>query len=114
MALWGPENMCIKGARSLTPPHTHTHCTAILGNQVEFRFPYILHLEPLHVAPEKIFDDQTVGASVNIDQSHWVAIKYHGGIIWLLDSAKEPIARQLNELCTIQELYPDLPRCLFR
>ena len=70
--------------------------TAVLGIQVEFRFPYILDLEPLHVTPEKLFDDQTVGALVNIEQSHWVAIKYHGGIIWLLDSAKVPIARQMS------------------
>ena len=54
---------------------------------------YVMSLEPLHKSPAMIHS--CVGAIVNVDNIHWVALKSIAGKIWLLDSQKNP--RQLSE-----------------
>ena len=48
---------------------------------------YDLKLQPLYVDPVLIH--RCVGALVNLDDEHWVALKAISGKIWLLDSLKK-------------------------
>jgi len=48
------------------------------------RVEYTMSLKPLYKHPEEIHS--CVGAVVNVDDRHWVAIRSQGGEIWLLDS----------------------------
>ena len=50
------------------------------------RIEYVLELEPLYMDPAKLH--RAVGALVNVEQRHWVALRSLGGKIWLLDSEK--------------------------
>ena len=54
---------------------------------------YVMQLRPLYVAPSHLHT--CVGAIVNIDDKHWVALKAVSGEIWLLDSQRKP--RKLEE-----------------
>ena len=56
------------------------------------RVDYVLSLEPLCVNPSAI--RSSVGAIVNIDNKHWVAVRWVQGSVWMLDSQDEP--RQLS------------------
>jgi hypothetical protein len=56
------------------------------------RVDYVLSLEPLCVNPSSI--RSSVGAIVNVDNRHWVALRWVQGSVWLLDSMDEP--RQLT------------------
>ena len=56
---------------------------------------YVLDLKVLCKHPELVH--RSVGAIVNIDDAHWVAIKTFGGEIWLLDSLKAPERLSYNE-----------------
>ena len=50
------------------------------------RVEHILCLEPLHVNPALL--RASLGAVVNIENTHWVALRWLGGKVWLLDSQK--------------------------
>ena len=52
------------------------------------RVDYVLSLEPLCVNPSAI--RSSVGVIVNIDNKHWVALRWLQGAVWLLDSQDEP------------------------
>ena len=56
------------------------------------RVDYVLSLEPLCVNPPAI--RSSAGAIVNVDNKHWVALRWVQGSVWLLDSMDEP--RQLT------------------
>ena len=50
------------------------------------RVEYCMSLVPLHVNPERLRAERTVGAVMNIDNQHWVALRYISGQHWYLDS----------------------------
>ena len=54
-----------------------------LGLQLRFDVNALMH-------------DNAVGAIANLDNEHWVALKYVNGVVWLLDSLRAP--RVLNEI----------------
>ena len=49
---------------------------------------YVMQLRPLYEKP--LYIHSCVGAIVNIDNMHWVALKVVSGEIWLLDSESRP------------------------
>ena len=55
---------------------------------------YQLELQPIHMILDLIDDETIVGAIMNQNNEHWVALKKVGGRIWLLNSterAPQPI-----------------------
>ena len=50
------------------------------------RVMYVMDEQPLHAQPNRIHHSK--GAIVNIDDSHWVALRAVAGQVWLLDSLK--------------------------
>jgi len=59
------------------------------------RVEYTMSLKPLYKHPEEIH--RAVGAVVNVDDRHWVAIRSQGGEIWLLDSQERRPIRMTRE-----------------
>ena len=60
------------------------------------RLEYEMKLEPLHTNPAWI--RECIGAVVNIEDIHWVALRYDGEAIWLFDSQEsEPQALTSKE-----------------
>ncbi len=53
-------------------------------------FRYELLPRPLYRNPNVLYDASTVGAIVNLGNTHWVALKLVHHSIWLLDSLYEP------------------------
>ena len=53
------------------------------------RVEHVLLVEPLQHRPEALVT--AVGAVVNVNNAHWVALRYIGGHVWLLDSQQEPL-----------------------
>ena len=54
------------------------------------RVQHIMKLEPLHANPGAL--RACLGAVVNLENIHWVALRWHGDRVWLLDSqAPSPI-----------------------
>ena len=46
-----------------------------------------MSLEPLHANPSALM--ASIGAVVNIENVHWVALRWLGGKVWLLDSQEQ-------------------------
>jgi len=59
-------------------------CLNTTAMRVRGRIEYELCFEPLRVRPEIL--QVAVGALVNIDGRHWVALRFIDGVVWLLDS----------------------------
>ncbi len=53
----------------------------------EGRIEYIMSLEPLHANPYALHT--SVGAVVNKDNVHWIALRSLDGQVWCLDSQKD-------------------------
>jgi hypothetical protein len=51
------------------------------------RIEYVLSLEPLCVHAAAL--RAAAGAIVNIENRHWVALRWEQGVVWLLDSMEE-------------------------
>ena len=49
---------------------------------------YKLGLEPLHKNPDRIYSPSVIGAIVNKQNVHWVAIRFIEGKLFLLDSQR--------------------------
>ena len=56
---------------------------------------YKMLLRPLYEKPADIH--ASVGAVVNLDNRHWVALRSVGGEIWYLDSNRREIASKVAE-----------------
>jgi predicted phosphatase len=52
------------------------------------RVEHIMSLQPLYVNPNELKD--SLGAVVNINGEHWVALRWLRNSVWLLDSLKTP------------------------
>jgi hypothetical protein len=48
------------------------------------RVEYVMSLEPLRVMAARL--KTAIGAVVNVDNVHWVALRWDGCRVWLLDS----------------------------
>ena len=59
------------------------------------KLEYKMLLRPLYERPEDIH--ASVGAVVNLDNRHWVALRSVGGQIWYLNSDRREIASKLTE-----------------
>ena len=57
------------------------------------RVKHIMQLEPLHVNPNSLLG--SLGAVVIMRNEHWVALRWCGENVWLLDS-QEPRPRSLT------------------
>jgi Josephin len=68
-------------------------CLNTTAMRVRGRIQYELCFEPLRFRPESLL--VAVGALVNIDGRHWVALRFLDGVVWLLDSL-EAAARPLE------------------
>ena len=58
------------------------------------KIEYTMSLEPLSEKPDII--RECVGVVVNVHNKHWVALRYHSGTTWLLDS-QEQVSQMLSE-----------------
>lgn len=64
-----------------------------------------LLLEPLHRNPDRLFDEDILGAVVNQGNAHWVALKYVDHCVWLLDSLDGPQLLSNDEYLAFVLLY---------
>jgi len=64
------------------------HAVTAVSLKRRGRVEYVMQLQPLHVNPCQIHS--SLGAIVNLDNKHWVALKVLSGTIWLLDSTQMP------------------------
>ena len=55
---------------------------------------FVMSLEPLHKNPDAL--KSCVGAVVNVNNNHWVALRRVASQVWLLDS-QEPLPQRLTE-----------------
>ena len=60
------------------------------------KIEYELSLEPLHRFPNALMQTACLGAVVNIQNKHWVALKRSSEHYWLLDS-QEPLPIRLSD-----------------
>ena len=60
----------------------------VLAETLRRTFLYELCLQPLHCNPNVIYEDEVVGAVVNQDNVHWVALKRVEDHLWLLNSTE--------------------------
>jgi len=58
------------------------HAINITAMTKHSKILYVLELEPLHVEPEKIHN--VIGALVNLNNEHWIALRSVAGQIWYL------------------------------
>ena len=73
------------------------HAMNTTSMRVADKVEYTLSLEPLHVNPKILRDDENcVGAVVNIRNRHWVALRSIDKQVWLLDS-QEPHPIRLTD-----------------
>jgi len=65
-----------------------THAINTTSMKKAGRVEYKLGLEPLHKNPDRIFSPSVMGAIVNKQNIHWVAIRFIEGKLYLLDSQR--------------------------
>ena len=71
------------------------------------RVEYVVKLQPLHVNPDRIYSSSVVGAFVNVENWHWVALRYVEGKLYLLDSLRgRPIAMSEREYRVYVKKHP--------
>ena len=70
---------------------------------------YRLNLDdPVQPAEEqvmRIFGDNVLGMTVNVEQRHWVAVRIADGRLWLLDSEQAPVQLSVLQLLDYVATY---------
>eukprot|EP00973_Karenia_brevis_P080100 11113928-Karenia_brevis.AAC.1 len=72
------------------------------------RVEYMLLLEPLHISPGML--KTSVGAVANIDNVHWVALRWLDEHVWLLDSMECPKQLSWHEYLVFVKTYKNTYR----
>ena len=80
----------------------------VLAETLRQSLQFDLCLQPLHSNPYALYLDDVVGAVVNQNNNHWVAVKKIGDNIWLLNSTNpEPEALTWREYMSLITTYPN-------
>ena len=61
----------------------------VMGTALRHTAVFALSEQPLRESPDIIYNQAVVGAVVNLNNQHWVAIKFRDGALWLLDSGNQ-------------------------
>jgi len=70
------------------------------------RVDHIMNLEPLSVNPAALLN--CLGAVVNIQNAHWVALRWFGEQVWLLDSQQpQPVSLTWREYLDFVRAHKD-------
>ena len=74
---------------------------------------YVLDMRPLCQNPDRIYSSVVLGAIVNIDNKHWVALRNVADKLWLLDSLRgRPVALTEKEFRVYMKKHGEHAYCI--